>query len=171
MAKVSTADGISQPRLLAIEPATICVAVLFARGGVFGPDAAFVAAGGQLSTCQTRRSPGLRSGRLAPRLYRPVDPRSLVEHGVARRRAPVDRAGDRRPALLVDCPHRSAVEKSPGVHVLDFVSFCRRCRSRWAGSYFSTASSACSTNGCRACRSSADRFSIFIPTGASSGCI
>ena len=121
MAKVSTADGISQPRLLSIEPATICIAVLFARGGVFGPDAAFVAAGGQLSTCQTRRSSGLRSGRLAPRLYRPVDPRSLVEHGVARRRAPGDRAGDRRPALLVDCPHRSAVEKSPGVHVLDFV--------------------------------------------------
>ena len=30
MAKVSTADGISQPRLLSIEPATICVAVLFA---------------------------------------------------------------------------------------------------------------------------------------------
>jgi iron(III) transport system permease protein len=30
MAKVSTADAISQPRLLAIEPATICIAVLFA---------------------------------------------------------------------------------------------------------------------------------------------
>ena len=30
MAKVSTADAISQPRLLGIEPATICIAVLFA---------------------------------------------------------------------------------------------------------------------------------------------
>ena len=30
MAKVSTADGISQPRWLSIEPATICIAVLFA---------------------------------------------------------------------------------------------------------------------------------------------
>src|SRR6266545_609609 len=29
MAKVSTADAISQPRLLGIEPATICIAVLF----------------------------------------------------------------------------------------------------------------------------------------------
>ena len=33
MAKVSTADAFSQPRLLGIEPATICIAVLFAVVG------------------------------------------------------------------------------------------------------------------------------------------